>query len=67
MAEASFSVKLIETLITSGAEGSMIGVITLYKAQMSKVCLTHQIIFYQNFNFPRTRNFPSHFKEVSLT
>ncbi|KAJ7327032.1 hypothetical protein JRQ81_016791 [Phrynocephalus forsythii] len=38
MAEASFSVKLIETLIASGAEGSMIGVITLYKSQMSKIC-----------------------------
>nr|XP_020657797.1 protein ZGRF1 isoform X4 [Pogona vitticeps] len=38
MAEASFSVKLIEALIASGAEGSMIGVITLYKSQMSKIC-----------------------------
>ncbi|KAM9330477.1 5'-3' DNA helicase ZGRF1 [Gastrophryne carolinensis] len=36
--EASFTVKLIQSLIASGIEGSMIGVITLYKSQMSKVC-----------------------------
>ncbi|XP_069834598.1 5'-3' DNA helicase ZGRF1 isoform X5 [Dendropsophus ebraccatus] len=36
--EANFTVKLIQSLIASGIEGSMIGVITLYKAQMNKVC-----------------------------
>ncbi|XP_008110295.2 LOW QUALITY PROTEIN: 5'-3' DNA helicase ZGRF1 [Anolis carolinensis] len=38
MAEAFFIVKLIQSMIASGAEGSMIGVITLYKSQMSKIC-----------------------------
>ncbi|NXV82115.1 ZGRF1 protein, partial [Atlantisia rogersi] len=37
MAEAHFTVKLIQSLIASGIEGSAIGVITLYKAQMCKV------------------------------
>ncbi|XP_019389630.1 PREDICTED: protein ZGRF1 isoform X1 [Crocodylus porosus] len=37
MAEAYFSAKLIQSLIASGIEGSMIGVITLYKSQMNKV------------------------------
>ncbi|XP_075473132.1 5'-3' DNA helicase ZGRF1 isoform X3 [Ascaphus truei] len=36
--EAIFTVKLIQSLIASGIEGSMIGVITLYKSQMYKVC-----------------------------
>ncbi|XP_075056542.1 5'-3' DNA helicase ZGRF1 isoform X3 [Mixophyes fleayi] len=35
--EASFTVKLIQSLIVSGIQGSMIGVITLYKAQMNKI------------------------------
>uniref|UniRef100_A0A4W3HK53 5'-3' DNA helicase ZGRF1 n=1 Tax=Callorhinchus milii TaxID=7868 RepID=A0A4W3HK53_CALMI len=35
--EAAFTVKLIQSLIASGIEGSMIGVITLYKSQMHKV------------------------------
>ncbi|KAG8454051.1 hypothetical protein GDO86_000620 [Hymenochirus boettgeri] len=38
MEEAKFTVKLIQSLITSGIEGSMIGVITLYKSQMFKIC-----------------------------
>nr|XP_056711498.1 protein ZGRF1 [Euleptes europaea] len=37
MAESFFSVKLIQSLIASGIEGSVIGVITLYKSQMSKI------------------------------
>eukprot|EP00062_Callorhinchus_milii_P012079 gi/632958720/ref/XP_007895200.1/ PREDICTED: uncharacterized protein C4orf21 homolog [Callorhinchus milii] len=36
--EAAFTVKLIQSLIASGIEGSMIGVITLYKSQMHKLC-----------------------------
>uniref|UniRef100_A0A8B9RUV4 5'-3' DNA helicase ZGRF1 n=1 Tax=Accipiter nisus TaxID=211598 RepID=A0A8B9RUV4_9AVES len=38
MAEVHFTVKLIQSLIASGIEGSAIGVITLYKSQMCKVC-----------------------------
>ncbi|KAJ1217382.1 hypothetical protein NDU88_004976 [Pleurodeles waltl] len=38
MEEAVFTCKLIQTLIASGIEGSMIGVITLYKSQMLKLC-----------------------------
>uniref|UniRef100_A0A286XJQ1 5'-3' DNA helicase ZGRF1 n=2 Tax=Cavia porcellus TaxID=10141 RepID=A0A286XJQ1_CAVPO len=38
MAEASFTLKLIQSLIASGIVGSMIGVITLYKSQMYKLC-----------------------------
>ncbi|XP_018106898.1 protein ZGRF1 isoform X2 [Xenopus laevis] len=37
MEEANFTVKLIQSLIASGIEGSMIGVITLYKSQMYKI------------------------------
>ncbi|CAH2300748.1 ZGRF1 isoform X1, partial [Pelobates cultripes] len=36
--EANFTVKLIQSLLASGIQGTMIGVITLYKAQMYKVC-----------------------------
>ncbi|XP_056420937.1 protein ZGRF1 isoform X4 [Hyla sarda] len=36
--EANFTVKLIQSLIGSGVQGSMIGVITLYKSQMNKIC-----------------------------
>ncbi|XP_067895868.1 5'-3' DNA helicase ZGRF1-like isoform X2 [Heterodontus francisci] len=36
--EATFTVKLIQSLIASGIKGSMIGVITLYKSQMHKLC-----------------------------
>ncbi|XP_064419285.1 5'-3' DNA helicase ZGRF1 [Latimeria chalumnae] len=36
--EATFTVKLIESLIASGTKGSMIGVITLYRSQMYKLC-----------------------------
>ncbi|XP_059820905.1 protein ZGRF1-like [Hypanus sabinus] len=36
--EATFTAKLIQSLIASGIEGSMIGVITLYKSQMFKLC-----------------------------
>ncbi|XP_058859011.1 protein ZGRF1-like isoform X3 [Acipenser ruthenus] len=35
--EAVFTLKLIQSLIASGIEGSMIGVITLYKSQMYKL------------------------------
>ncbi|XP_008565241.1 PREDICTED: protein ZGRF1 [Galeopterus variegatus] len=38
VAEATFTLKLIESLIASGIAGSMIGVITLYKSQMYKLC-----------------------------
>ncbi|XP_023565935.1 protein ZGRF1, partial [Octodon degus] len=38
VAEASFTLKLIQSLIASGISGSMIGVITLYKSQMYKLC-----------------------------
>ncbi|XP_067153726.1 5'-3' DNA helicase ZGRF1 [Apteryx mantelli] len=37
VAEAHFTVKLIQSLTASGIEGSAIGVITLYKSQMCKV------------------------------
>ncbi|KAL7982028.1 hypothetical protein Chor_001085, partial [Crotalus horridus] len=37
MAESFFIVKLIQSLIASRVDGSMIGVITLYKSQMSKI------------------------------
>ncbi|NXN98392.1 ZGRF1 protein, partial [Rhinopomastus cyanomelas] len=37
MAEVHFTVKLIQSLLASGIKGSAIGVITLYKSQMSKV------------------------------
>ncbi|KFQ20083.1 Uncharacterized protein C4orf21, partial [Mesitornis unicolor] len=37
MAEVHFTVKLIQSLIASGIEGSAIGVITLYKSQMCKM------------------------------
>ncbi|XP_048365207.1 protein ZGRF1 isoform X4 [Sphaerodactylus townsendi] len=37
LAESFFSVKLIQSLIASGIAGSVIGVITLYKSQMSKI------------------------------
>ncbi|KAM5191509.1 5'-3' DNA helicase ZGRF1 [Mantella aurantiaca] len=36
--EANFTVKLIQSLIASGIQSSMIGVITLYKSQMAKIC-----------------------------
>ncbi|XP_038167500.1 protein ZGRF1 [Arvicola amphibius] len=38
VAEAAFTLKLIQSLIASGIAGSMIGVITLYKSQMYKIC-----------------------------
>ncbi|GAB1288100.1 Protein ZGRF1 [Apodemus speciosus] len=38
VAEATFTLKLIQSLIASGIEGSTIGVITLYKSQMYKIC-----------------------------
>ncbi|KAM4049515.1 5'-3' DNA helicase ZGRF1 [Anomaloglossus baeobatrachus] len=38
MEEANFTVKLIQSLIASGIHGAMIGVITLYKSQMNKIC-----------------------------
>ncbi|XP_069878575.1 5'-3' DNA helicase ZGRF1 [Dipodomys merriami] len=38
VAEAAFTLKLIQSLIASGIAGCMIGVITLYKSQMYKLC-----------------------------
>ncbi|XP_054550532.1 protein ZGRF1 isoform X2 [Talpa occidentalis] len=38
VAEAAFTLKLIQSLIASGIAGSMIGVITLYKSQMHRLC-----------------------------
>ncbi|KAL1772158.1 ZGRF1 isoform X2 [Sigmodon hispidus] len=38
VAEATFTLKLIQSLMASGIAGSMIGVITLYKSQMYKIC-----------------------------
>ncbi|XP_012879305.1 PREDICTED: protein ZGRF1 [Dipodomys ordii] len=38
VAEAAFTLKLIQSLIVSGIAGCMIGVITLYKSQMYKLC-----------------------------
>ncbi|XP_077611121.1 5'-3' DNA helicase ZGRF1 [Crocuta crocuta] len=38
VAEAAFTLKLIQSLIASGIAGSVIGVITLYKSQMYKLC-----------------------------
>ncbi|XP_070360703.1 5'-3' DNA helicase ZGRF1 isoform X2 [Equus asinus] len=38
VAEAAFTLKLIQSLIASGISGSLIGVITLYKSQMYKLC-----------------------------
>ncbi|XP_067847062.1 5'-3' DNA helicase ZGRF1-like [Heptranchias perlo] len=38
LGEATFIAKLIQSLIASGIKGSMIGVITLYKSQMHKLC-----------------------------
>uniref|UniRef100_A0A8B9FSG2 DNA2/NAM7 helicase-like C-terminal domain-containing protein n=1 Tax=Amazona collaria TaxID=241587 RepID=A0A8B9FSG2_9PSIT len=37
MPEAHFTVKLTQALISSGIEGSAVGVITLYKSQMCKI------------------------------
>ncbi|XP_068009925.1 5'-3' DNA helicase ZGRF1 [Melanerpes formicivorus] len=37
MAEVHFTVKLIQSLIASGIQGSAVGVITLYKSQMCKI------------------------------
>ncbi|XP_053556164.1 protein ZGRF1 [Bombina bombina] len=36
--EANFTIKLIQSLIASGVQGSVIGVITLYKSQMHTIC-----------------------------
>ncbi|EDL12262.1 mCG20248 [Mus musculus] len=38
VAEATFTLKLIQSLMASGVESCMIGVITLYKSQMYKIC-----------------------------
>ncbi|XP_043726806.1 protein ZGRF1 isoform X1 [Cervus elaphus] len=38
VAEAAFTLKLIQSLVASGIAGAMIGVITLYKSQMHKLC-----------------------------
>ncbi|NWR65059.1 ZGRF1 protein, partial [Bucorvus abyssinicus] len=37
LAEVHFTVKLLQALLASGVDGSAIGVITLYKSQMSKI------------------------------
>ncbi|KAM3936811.1 LOW QUALITY PROTEIN: 5'-3' DNA helicase ZGRF1 [Leptodactylus fuscus] len=36
--EGNFTVKLIQSLIASGIQGSKIGVITLYRSQMNMIC-----------------------------
>ncbi|XP_040184919.1 protein ZGRF1 isoform X2 [Rana temporaria] len=46
MEEANFTVKLIQSLIASGIQSSMIGVITLYKSQMTKICSLLSGMFY---------------------
>ncbi|KAM9699628.1 5'-3' DNA helicase ZGRF1 isoform 5-T9 [Dama dama] len=38
VAEAAFTLKLIQSLVASGIASAMIGVITLYKSQMHKLC-----------------------------
>ncbi|XP_029774198.1 protein ZGRF1 isoform X2 [Suricata suricatta] len=38
VAEAAFTLKLIQSLIASGTAGSAIGVVTLYKSQAHKLC-----------------------------
>ncbi|XP_054997895.1 protein ZGRF1 [Sorex araneus] len=38
VAEAAFTLKLIQALLAGGVAGSVIGVITLYKSQMYKLC-----------------------------
>ncbi|XP_004686539.1 PREDICTED: protein ZGRF1 [Condylura cristata] len=38
VAEAAFTLKLIQSLVASGIAGALIGVITLYKSQMHRLC-----------------------------
>ncbi|XP_068951400.1 5'-3' DNA helicase ZGRF1 isoform X2 [Petaurus breviceps papuanus] len=45
VAEAAFTLKLIQSLIASGIEGSMIGVITLYKSQMYKLLTLFSTVY----------------------
>ncbi|XP_021569946.1 protein ZGRF1 [Carlito syrichta] len=49
VAEAAFTLKLIQSLIASGIAGSVIGVITLYKSQMHKLC---HLLSTVNFDHP---------------
>ncbi|XP_060510381.1 5'-3' DNA helicase ZGRF1 isoform X4 [Panthera onca] len=49
VAEAAFTLKLIQSLIVSGIAGSVIGVITLYKSQMYKLCHSLNAV---NFDHP---------------
>ncbi|XP_048189561.1 protein ZGRF1 [Perognathus longimembris pacificus] len=49
VAEAAFTLKLIQSLIASGIAGHMIGVITLYKSQMYKLC---HLLTTANFDSP---------------
>uniref|UniRef100_A0A5F9DNA4 5'-3' DNA helicase ZGRF1 n=1 Tax=Oryctolagus cuniculus TaxID=9986 RepID=A0A5F9DNA4_RABIT len=51
-AEAGFTLKLIQSLIASGIVGSMIGVITLYKSQMYKLC---HLLSAVDFNDPEIK------------
>ncbi|XP_030774897.1 protein ZGRF1 [Rhinopithecus roxellana] len=52
VAEATFTLKLIQSLIASGIAGSMIGVITLYKSQMYKLC---HLLSAVDFGHPDTK------------
>ncbi|MEJ1270847.1 zinc finger GRF-type containing 1 [Cricetulus griseus] len=52
VAEAAFTLKLIQSLIASGIAGSMIGVITLYKSQMYKIC---HLLSAMDFNHPEAK------------
>ncbi|KAM4834304.1 5'-3' DNA helicase ZGRF1 [Thomomys bottae] len=49
VAEAAFTLKLIQSLIASGIAGHMIGVITLYKSQMYQLC---HLLTTANFDNP---------------
>ncbi|XP_027251475.1 protein ZGRF1 isoform X4 [Cricetulus griseus] len=52
VAEAAFTLKLIQSLIASGIAGSMIGVITLYKSQMYKIC---HLLSAMDFDHPEAK------------
>ncbi|XP_042553535.1 protein ZGRF1 isoform X2 [Dipodomys spectabilis] len=53
VAEAAFTLKLIQSLIASGIAGCMIGVITLYKSQMYKLC---HLLTTADFDNPDIKN-----------
>ncbi|XP_065763689.1 5'-3' DNA helicase ZGRF1 isoform X3 [Muntiacus reevesi] len=52
VAEAAFTLKLIQSLVASGIAGAMIGVITLYKSQMHKLC---HLLSAVDFNHPNMK------------